>query len=179
MGFDYGEAEAWQVSTVLPIGNHVITIDDALSDFNRNNNPEIQLWISNNAGNMRDWVAITEKSIGKVAALFDAAGVQRPQPGEFDPQTGKLTQQCVDRLKGKKAGVVVREEPDFKDPSIMRNRPAGYVPVSQIGGMPGGGSASSAPSTSPAAARKTADAIPFLWDEPDLDQVAWHAHENR
>jgi hypothetical protein len=134
MSFDYGSAEAWKVSTdtMLPVGNHVVTIMDPIMGEAGTGNPQIELRVENEQGKMRDWLVITPNTIGKVVSVFDAAGVERPQPGEFNPDSGVLTDRCVDRLHNRKVGVVVREEVDNRDTSKMRRRIMGYLDAHQM-----------------------------------------------
>lgn len=160
MGFDYGNAEAWETSTdvMLPVGNHIVTIVDPIPGMSSSDNPEIQLRVENDRGAMRDWLQITDKSIGKIVQLFDAAGVDRPGEGEFDEATGALTAACINRLNGKKVGVVIREEQDNRDPTKMRSRIKGYVEPSRVNekesDVPSGG----VPAT---AGSSRSDDIPF------------------
>jgi len=131
--FDYGGAEAWKVQDqLLPIGDHVVTIINPMSGDSSGGFPQVELRVENELGSLRDWLVITPNTIGKVVMVFDAAGVDRPQDGEFDPETGKLTDACVDRLHNRKVGVIVREEPDNRDPTKMRRRIMGYTDVAQI-----------------------------------------------
>lgn len=133
MSFDYSGAEAWKVQdSMLPVGDHVVTISDPMTGQSSGGYPQIELRVENELGSLRDWLVITPAAIGKVVQVFDAAGIERPQDGEFDPQTGALEQSYVDRLHNRKVGVIVREEPDNRDPSKMRRRIMGYTDVHQI-----------------------------------------------
>jgi hypothetical protein len=117
---------------MLPVGSHVVTITDPVMGQASTGNPQIELRVEGDLGSMRDWLVITPNTIGKVVSVFDAAGIERPQDGEFDPDTGVLTDACVDRLHNRKVGVVVREEPDNREPGKMRRRIAGYVDAHQL-----------------------------------------------
>jgi len=152
MSFDYQSTEAWKVQdSMLPVGDHVVTIVDPRSGDSSGGFPQVELRVENELGSLRDWLVITPNTIGKVVMVFDAAGVARPQDGEYDPETGKLTDACVDRLHNRKVGVIVREEPDNRDPTKMRRRIMGYTDASQItsdipadtGGLPTASAASS------------------------------------
>jgi len=134
-GSVFETAEAWDVSTgtILPKGNHVVVIDDAQDNTSSGGYPELDLWMSNSDGTCRDWLVITENSIGKIAALADAVGVERPKEGEFDPETLRLSADWIRKLVGKKAGIVVREEDDARNPGQKRTRVAGYVDPAMFG----------------------------------------------
>jgi hypothetical protein len=132
--FDYGSTEAWETSTdvMLTVGNHVVTIVDPVPGESSAHNPEIQLKVENDKGSMRDWIQITDKTVGKVVQLFDAAKEPPPGEGEFNPDTGALTQACLDRLNGKKVGVVIREEANQDPSKPPRSRIKGYVEASRV-----------------------------------------------
>lgn len=132
--FDFQAAEAWKVSdAMLPPGDHLVTIVNPIVSESSGGYPQIELRVENAQGSLRDWIVILPSTIGKVVSVFDAAGVARPQEGEFDPETGRLTDATVDRLHNRRVGVVVRQEPDNRDPTKLRTRIQGYVDVSQIG----------------------------------------------
>lgn len=132
----FESAERWDVSTdtLLPVGNHVVTIIQAENGTTRTSgNPQIELKLENAQGSMRDWMVYNEKLLGKVSSLYEAAGVQLPQTGEFNPEDHcRLTQKCVDRLTSKKVGIVIREEPQRDDPTKMRRVIKGYVTPDRI-----------------------------------------------
>jgi len=135
--FDYGSADSWDIdsesSGLLPVGSHVCTITEVDNGTSSNNHPQIELQVEDaNGRQRRDWVVITPRTVGKVAMLFDSAGAERPQQGEFDPNSGALTDACVARLKGKKIGVVVRLEDSFRNPGTQEPRIAGYVEPARI-----------------------------------------------
>jgi hypothetical protein len=73
--------------------------------------------------------------VGKVLQLTNAVGLPIPQPGQdFDDEgTGyRFRPTYVGLLVGKKVGVLVREEPDFKDSSKTRDRVKGYCDISEV-----------------------------------------------
>jgi hypothetical protein len=110
----------------------------------------------------------------KVAQLFDAAGVERPQEGEFNPETGELTDACVGRLRNRKVGVVIRNEDSMKNPGTQEPRIAGYVEAARItDDVP----ADTRGMTSSTAAAD--DRVPFLREENAFDFDPWHGHSNR
>jgi hypothetical protein len=69
-----------------------------------------------------------------------ALGVEKenyPKVGvDFDADNGAVSQEYLDALmkvaRSKDVGVVVREEPDYKDPSKMRRTVAGWVDAARI-----------------------------------------------
>jgi hypothetical protein len=134
MSFDFQNADAWSVSTdtMLPVGNHLVTIQNPVMSETSTGKPQLELKVENELGAIRDWLVITPNSIGKIVMLYDAAGVERPQEGEFNPENGWLTDAAVDRLHGRKVGVVIREEVDNRDPSKMRRRVMGYTDAHQM-----------------------------------------------
>jgi hypothetical protein len=133
-------AEAWDVSTetILGPGNHIVQITDceigtSSGASGGGRHPQIELKLSNPKGTIRDWLVVTESSIGKVVALANAAGVPLPDDDDIDPDESlRLKQVYLDRYVGQKVGIVVREEPDYKDPTRMRSRVQGYVDVDRI-----------------------------------------------
>jgi hypothetical protein len=136
MSFDFANAESWQASTdqYLPVGAHVCTIIEQAMSETKTGKPQIELTVEsiNSQGTRRDWIVITDKTVGKVVQLFDACGAERPKDGEFNPSTGALTDECVQRLHGRKIGVVVRLEDSLKDPMKQEPRIAGYVEPQRI-----------------------------------------------
>ena len=128
MGFDFEGTKPWETSTstLLPVGNHVVKIDSATSSKTRKENNQIELQVSNDKGDLRDWVVYAEQNgVAKVVALYQAAGVELSNADQDD--TGQLSQAAVDRLVGKKVGVVVIDEESYKDPSKTYRSIKGYV----------------------------------------------------
>lgn len=179
MSFGYEQVDAWETptDTILPAGNFVVEITDTDTEAETSgHNPQLIVRHANSQGRTTNWIVITAKSMGKIAQVFDVAGVQRPQEGEFDPQTGKLTPMCAARLHGRWVGVVIRDEEDFKDRTRMRPRVQGYVPKGKITGE-------SAPTTqsssAPAAAQRFSDTdIPFHHEDV-YESTSLRGHENR
>jgi hypothetical protein len=135
MAFDFGSADPWEVSTgtILSAGDHIcdiVEIDG--SGTSSGGYPQIELRVQNADGSSRDWIVITPSTQGKVSQLFRAVGIDPPGDGEFDPENGRITAKCLDQLYAKKVGVIIRDEPDFKDPTRTRQRIQGYVSVSKI-----------------------------------------------
>jgi len=92
------------------------------------NHFEIRLKLANQQGTIRDWLVITENSVGKVVALANAARVDLPSDADVvDTAKLALSQGYVDQFIGKSVGVVIRNETDYKDPTQERPRVQGYV----------------------------------------------------
>lgn len=122
----FADVEAWDVTggggNYLPNGNHIVTIriaDDATA--RTSGNPQIYVEIEDDRGReKKHWVNYHANFLSQVVAVFDAAGIDRPQDGEFDPENNfRLTEGCRKRLIGKKVGVVMRDgDPSQKDGKI-------------------------------------------------------------
>lgn len=174
--FDFENTPAWEVSTstLLPVGNHVVTVDVAESTKTRNDNNQIELSLSNAQGSIRDWVVYAEENgVAKVVALFGAAG--QALSNEDQDENGQLTPACVARLDGKKVGIVINEEPDYKDATKTRRRVKGYVAPGQV-------DADVPIDTSglPAVSSQGADDdIPFMAEPVPFEFDPFHAHSNR
>ena len=134
----FAQADAWDVSTdtMLPVGNHVVTIIEADDQTAKSSgNPQLHLKMQNENGSIQDWVAYHGDFLGKIVSVFDAAGIERPGDGEFDPDDNyRLTASCIRRVRDKKVGIVIREEEDNREPGKMRKRVQGYVTPDKITG---------------------------------------------
>jgi len=144
MSFTFNPSEKWDVSTdastLLPAGNHVceIVAIEAGERTSSGDNPEIEVKVANDQGDIRDWIRIVpprgqkKGTFGQFIALVLAAGVPEadwPKPGEdFDGNTGRVTQKYADKLLGRKVGVVVRPRQDKPDQVEVK----GYVLPSEI-----------------------------------------------
>jgi hypothetical protein len=129
-------AKAWAGDTMLQVGRHVAKIvqcDDATAKVDPYR-PMLELRFENDDGYQRDRVPYDGELVGKLASLFDAAGIERPQDGEFDPNDKfRLTASCRQRLVGKEVGLTVKEEPDREDPQKMWPRVKGYYNPQKAG----------------------------------------------
>jgi hypothetical protein len=129
----FRSTEPWEVSTetILGPGNHVVTIVEAEDGTSSGGHPQVSLLLKNREGQIRAWQVITDASIGQIVALAQSAGIQLP--GDEDIVEGlRLRQSYYDRLIGKQVGIVVREEPSWKDPTKMRSTVAGYVDPAKV-----------------------------------------------
>lgn len=115
--------EAWKAGgVILNPGNHVVTVVDEEIDTS-GDHPVVMLQMEaisgeEQGGEIRDWIHITNKSLGRVAMLYEAFGVAVPE-GEFEWIS----------LKGKNTKIVVREEPRKDDPSKNRSVVKAYSPL--------------------------------------------------
>lgn len=71
-------------------------------------------------GEIRDWIHVTEASLGRVAQIYEAFKVEVPS-GEFEWIP----------LKGRQAKAIVREKPGRDDPEKMFSEVASYVPLAE------------------------------------------------
>ena len=111
------DAEAWSSGVMLGIGWHEVKIEDAEEGKTKNGNPQIEMEFVSPQGSIRDWLVIVEATMGKVAQLLDAVGIDRSGIDELDPKT----------LIGKKLAIFVGEEPDYNDPAKKRKRVQSYA----------------------------------------------------
>jgi len=129
-------AEAWDVDSLLPAGDHVATIRSVKADgTSSGGHPQLELTVGNALGSIRDWIVVIDSTLGKVVQLVRAAGVRTPGDDDFHKEaTGyRLHDDYANLLVDKEVVVVVREEPDYQDPSKTRTRVQGYLPVDRIG----------------------------------------------
>jgi hypothetical protein len=145
--------EPWSAGgMILNPGNHPVTVVDEEID-ETGDHPVVMLQMEaiggeETGGEVRDWVHITNKSLGRVAQIYEAFGVEIPS-GEFEWIP----------LKGRNAKAVVREEPRRDDPSKNRTVVKGY---SNLGGDSDVAAVASAVVATPiAGATGAADDIPF------------------
>lgn len=132
----FAEAEAWSVSldALLPKGNHRVKIDSCEDDgTSSGGHPQIKVIMSNAQGKTTDWMVL-DPTAGprKLVGLAEAAGVARPTEDDLTGEGLRLKPSYLDRFVGKEVGVVLREEPDLKDPTKMRVRVQGYAEASRI-----------------------------------------------
>lgn len=110
--------------SALPLGNHVCTIKSARSsrvggsDAYRDADPQIELEVGNDQGACQERIIYADgNGMRQVIALFKAAGLPVPKAEDQD-ESGKLTDECVARLVGKRVGVAVRVA-GYVDPSLI------------------------------------------------------------
>jgi hypothetical protein len=118
---------------VLQKGNYVVTISELQNTESSGGYPMLKLTLDNEQGRQWDNLVISpnEFSVARLLGLVDSAGLSRPDAsaGEIDPATGKLDDRYVDKLLGRKVGVIVRDEEDNRPDHFgeVRPRVKGYV----------------------------------------------------
>lgn len=170
----FANEEAWNVSGgFLGSGDHVVEILEIDGTGNSSGgHPEIHLKVGNGEGEIQDWIQVTQNSIGKVVQLTDAAQIERPSDDDVRAEgTGyRLSEAYLNKLLGKKLGVIVRPEQDRMNPGQTRDRVKGYVLAEKIkksdvpagGGPDWGGFPAQQPGGGfPAQQPRTDDDIPF------------------
>lgn len=124
---DLDKTEAWKGGSMLPVGVHEVTVEEATEGVSNNGNDEIKLKFVDltGIGDILDWLQFTEKTQGKQRQLLDATGIEAPS-GEADFPT--------EQLVGKRLSIVVTEERDRQGATNedgtpkMRRRVAAYRP---------------------------------------------------
>jgi hypothetical protein len=123
------------VGGILPEGNHLVTIDKVDgTGLSSGGHPQIEVEASNDQGQIRDWMVTIPSAAFRPAALFAACGLEKPTEKQWlEEGTGfrldpKYLEQCV----GKTVGVIVREEPSWKDPTKMRSQVKGWCTPEEI-----------------------------------------------
>jgi hypothetical protein len=119
------QTEAWAPQTLLPVGWHDVTIEEAEDGTSTNGFPQVRMKLSNDEGEIQDWLVYTESTKGKFVQVLEAVGIV-PGSGEWEFPT--------ERLVGKPVAIKVGKEPDFKDPTKDRHRVQGYAAVKNGGG---------------------------------------------
>ena len=128
----FKSTEAWDqaIDSYLPPGNHIVDIQVAEDGTSSKGNPQIELRVGNPEGILRDWLVITHATVGKIVQLAEAAGVPIPDDDDIaDLETLRLKQTWIDKLLGKRIGVVAREEIFNEKP---RTKVQGYVTPERI-----------------------------------------------
>lgn len=120
--------EAWKPGgVILRAGTHPVRCVDEEIDT-KGDHPVVTLHLEaiggeEKGGEIRDWIHVTEASLGKVAQMYEAFGVEVPA-GSFKWIP----------VKGRQAKALVREEPKYDDPSKTVSKVKGYMPLSEIAG---------------------------------------------
>jgi len=136
----FAEADPWTTSTEmwLGVGNHIVKITQADDETTESSgNPKLVLRFENANGAQRAWENYHERFLDKIVALYDSAGIERPQEGEYDPEDHcRLTEKCRKRLLNRYVGIIVRKEKSNNDPTKEFDRVKGYVTPAMLGDMP-------------------------------------------
>ena len=102
---DMDKVEAWSGTggTLLGVGPHNVTIETVEEGKSGNDNPQLELELTGEAGSIRDWIVVVPQTYGKVKSVLEAAGIT-VQEGDWDfnPQS----------LVGKRVRIIVGEEAD-------------------------------------------------------------------
>jgi hypothetical protein len=120
MGVSLSGVDAWSADDQLEPGTYRMVAGATERKDSSNGNPQVQVDWSVTAGpyrgaEQRDWITVTEKAMGRVVQVLEAAAVEIPST-EFESH-GALADWLVGALKGKTVDAVVRLEPGRKDPS--------------------------------------------------------------
>lgn len=132
----FAKADAWEASGgFLTAGDHVCRVlaIDGTGDSS-GGYPQIEVKVGNADGEIRDWIVVIPSTLGKVKQLYEAVGLPDPTEDEFQEEENglRVSQAYLDQLLDKPIGVIVREEPDFNDPTKTRDRVKAYVAASKI-----------------------------------------------
>lgn len=121
------DVEAWKPGgVILRTGTHPIRVVDEEvklpgAEGSTSDHPVVVLTLEaiggeEKGGEVRDWVHVTEKTLGRIAQIYEAFKVEVPS-GEFEWIP----------LKGRQAKAVVREKPGRNDPSKTFSEVASYI----------------------------------------------------
>ncbi len=139
MQVDLTDVEAWTGGGGLPPGTYDVSIEEATEGTSSGGYGQFELLLTCPQGRMRDWLVIVPKTLGKLRALIEAAGLSVPS-GEFDFDPSELV--------GKLVQIDVAEETyDGK----ARARVQGYRPSAKQRGAAGKTSSGDTSSTKSAA----------------------------
>ena len=171
--FDFENVEAWEPhrGTMLTPGEYVVRITNTDTERAQSSgNLQLLLWLENDQGSIRDWIAVTQANMAKVVAPFVRAGIALTNQ-DWNATEGEFQPGVIDRLVGKQVGIVVREESDvYQGQTRVRTRVVGYLAPKQITGEGNGqvsgasGAEPAQPAQQPPGATATASAderIPF------------------
>lgn len=105
---DMTGVETWSAGDILPVGHHDVQITESKQGQSSGGHPQLELELTATGGeyeggSIRDWIVVIPSTAGKVKQLLEALGVKVPD--------GSLSFEASD-LEGKRAKILVREEPD-------------------------------------------------------------------
>lgn len=106
MTLDLTGIEAWKGGGSLPPGTHYVEIDDATEGTSTGSHPQFEVRYAaldpeHVGATVRDWITITQASLGRVRSFLEAAGVPIPE-GAFQIAAADLV--------GCRLSVVIREQ---------------------------------------------------------------------
>lgn len=132
----FASEEAWEVwSGFLPAGDHICNVREIDgSGTSSGGHPQVEIKVGNGQGEIRDWIVVIPKTIGKVVQFTDSVGLDRPTDEQVVPDgTGfRLAPGYLAKAVDREVGVLVRSEADRLDPSKTRERIQGYCEPSKI-----------------------------------------------
>jgi hypothetical protein len=122
---DLTGVEAWAAGDILPSGTHTVEVTESKEGTSSGGHPQVELDLRCVAGQyvdgtIKDWIVVIPKTAGKVKQILEAFGV-----ANLD---GKVSFEASD-LKGKRANIVVREEPYDGQ---MKSKVKAYEPASEV-----------------------------------------------
>jgi hypothetical protein len=129
MGVSLSGVSAWTADDQLEPGTYRMTAGAIERVQSSNGNPQVKVTWGVSAGPYRgaerpDWVTLTERALGRVAQVIEAAGITAPAT-EFDSYEA-MADWLAGALKGATVDAVVRLKPDRKDPSKEWPEIVGY-----------------------------------------------------
>jgi hypothetical protein len=129
MGISLSGVSAWTADDQLEPGTYRMTAGEITRETSSNQNPQVKVEWSVAAGQyrgaeQRDYITITERALGRVVQVLEAAGIQTPQQ-EFESYE-QMADWLAGALKGATVDAVVRLKPDRKDPSKEWPEIVGY-----------------------------------------------------
>lgn len=122
---DLAGVEAWEAGDILPAGTYTVEVTDSEEGKSSGGHPQIELDLrciagQYDGGTIKDWVVVIPSTAGKVKQILAAFGVEGLD--------GTVKFEASD-LKGKRANIVVREEPyDGK----LKSRVKAYEPAAAV-----------------------------------------------
>lgn len=120
------DVEPWSGSgVILAPGTHPVVVRNEEID-ETGDHPVVMVQMEaiggeEKGGEIRDWIHVTKNTLGRIAQIYKAFGVDHPS-GEF----------TWIPLLGKQAKVVVRNEPKRDEPSKTRTVVKGYAELSGV-----------------------------------------------
>jgi hypothetical protein len=120
MGISLGGVAAWSADDQLEPGTYRFTPASIEREQSSAGNPQVKVEWAVAAGPYRgsaikDWVTFTEKAMGRVVQILEAAAIDIPA-AEFESYEA-MADWFAGALKGKSVDGLVRLEPSRKDPS--------------------------------------------------------------
>lgn len=126
--------DAWSgTGDQLPPGSYVVKVVSAEEATSKNGNPQVVVDLQVAEGDfagaeIRDWITITEASMGRVVQALQGLGIDTSRDVDLD----------VGELVGRRAEVVVREDTyvDRQGETRTSMKVKGYRPVSRASDVP-------------------------------------------